>query len=171
VSAPLMTCSMCGHVYDPAGADACAACPLHTGCAMTCCPACGYTAVDPHRSGLARWFAGILGGRAASGRSDAQRAHADGPLPDLMLAELSPGEEASVVAFEGPAADRRAQLQAYGLVPGRRLRVVQQRPVTVLLVDHTELAIEGDLARGVKVQRPAPDRVSEGIRPGLRAHP
>jgi hypothetical protein len=35
------------------------------------------------------------------------------------------------------------------------LVVLQQRPVTVLLVDHTELAIESDLARGIWVQRSA----------------
>lgn len=145
-----MTCSMCGHVYDPAGAQACAACPLHTGCAMTCCPACGYTAVDPNRSALARWFAGIFGGHTTAGRTGTQGTEWDGPRPDRLLAELSPGDEARVVDFEGAAADRRGQLQAYGLVPGRRLRVVQQRPVTVLLVDHTELAIEGDLARGIR---------------------
>jgi Fe2+ transport system protein FeoA len=151
-----MTCSMCGYVFDPAGAQACAACPLHTGCALTCCPACGYTTVDSQRSTLVRWFVGIFGGRAMAGRTGAQRVEGDGPRPGLMLDQLCPGDEANVVAFEGPAADRRAQLQAYGLSPGRRLRVVQQRPVTVLLVDHTELAIEEDLARGVRVQRPTP---------------
>jgi len=150
-----MTCPMCGHVYDPAAAQACAACPLHRGCIMACCPACGYTAVDPNRSSLARWLAAFFNRGTTAGTPRAREDVADDPQRDLLLAELSPGDEASVVAFEGPAADRRAQLQAYGLVPGRRVRVVQQKPVTVLLVDHTELAIEGDLARGVRVQRQA----------------
>ncbi len=51
----------------------------------------------------------------------------------------------------GPAA-RALQLQAYGLIPGRKVRVVQQHPVTVVLADHTELALEGELAAGVLVK-------------------
>jgi ferrous iron transport protein A len=74
---------------------------------------------------------------------------------EVALADLHPGEEARVVAIDGPAAVKRSQLQAYGVVPGRVLVVLQQRPVTVLLVDHTELAIESDLARGIRVQRSA----------------
>jgi Fe2+ transport system protein FeoA len=143
---------MCGHVYDPTSARACAACPLHTGCTLTCCPACGYTTVDPGRSGLARWLDRIAHRRTRA-RGTAERAA--GPQRNLVLAELRPGEEARVVAIDGPATVKRSHLQAYGVVPGRVLVVLQQRPVTVLLVDHTELAIESDLARGIWVQRSA----------------
>lgn len=47
---------------------------------------------------------------------------------------------------------RGAQLNAYGLVPGRWVRVIQCSPVIVVQVDLTEIALEQDLARGVNVQ-------------------
>ncbi len=38
------------------------------------------------------------------------------------------------------------------LVPGRLVQVLQQEPVTVVRADHTELALEGDLASKVLVE-------------------
>ncbi len=38
---------------------------------------------------------------------------------------------------------------------GRLVRVVQQTGATVVLVDHTELALERDLARMILVESPA----------------
>ena len=55
-----ITCSMCGHHFNPAEHIACAACPLQGGCQLVCCPACGYEMVDPSRSGLARLVKGWL---------------------------------------------------------------------------------------------------------------
>ncbi len=49
---------------------------------------------------------------------------------------------------------KRLQLQAYGLAPGRRIRVLQQVPVTVVKADHTELALDSDLAAAVLVELP-----------------
>lgn len=61
----------------------------------------------------------------------------------------------TVVTFSGfgpgLSPERRAHLQAYGLITGRCVRVVQHHPVTVVLVDHCELALEGDLARLVEI--------------------
>lgn len=72
------------------------------------------------------------------------------------LANIRPGERAMVVGFcERMNPERRAHLQAYGLVPGRAVQVVQQSPVTVVQVDHTELALEVELACGVYVTDPA----------------
>jgi Fe2+ transport system protein FeoA len=48
--------------------------------------------------------------------------------------------------------NRRAHLQAYGLVPGHWVEVVQHSPVTIVLVDYTELALERDMARRVAVE-------------------
>lgn len=71
---------------------------------------------------------------------------------ESTLANVPPGERAIVAGFcERMNPERRAHLQAYGLVPGRAVQVVQQYPVTVLQVDHTELALEVELACGVKV--------------------
>lgn len=52
----LLTCSMCGHRFDPAGHVACQSCPLQSGCQLVCCPACGFEMVNPDRSVAARWL-------------------------------------------------------------------------------------------------------------------
>lgn len=49
-----ITCTMCGQAFDPAQAVACQGCPLQRGCQLVRCPACGFEAVDPRRSALAR---------------------------------------------------------------------------------------------------------------------
>jgi len=47
---------------------------------------------------------------------------------------------------------RRTQLMAYGLLPGQKVRVCQQLPVTVIQIAFTELALEGELAEAVQVE-------------------
>jgi Fe2+ transport system protein FeoA len=51
----------------------------------------------------------------------------------------------------GLTAERRAHLQAYGLSPGYWVEVIQHYPVTVVRVEHTELALEAGLACQVQV--------------------
>jgi rubredoxin len=50
----LITCTMCGHRFDPAVHQTCGSCPLQRGCQLVCCPACGFEMVNPERSLLAR---------------------------------------------------------------------------------------------------------------------
>jgi Fe2+ transport system protein FeoA len=45
----------------------------------------------------------------------------------------------------------REQLAAYGLLPGRRVTVLQQQPLTVIVCDHVEIALEKNVARSVEV--------------------
>jgi len=63
----------------------------------------------------------------------------------------------SNVHIEGFAADTphdlRERLLAYGLIPGQHIRVLAQKPVTVLQIEHTELALEKVLAVCVLVSR------------------
>jgi Fe2+ transport system protein FeoA len=47
---------------------------------------------------------------------------------------------------------QREQLTAYGLAPGQTLTVLQQRPMTVILADEVELALEASVARHVWVE-------------------
>jgi len=65
------------------------------------------------------------------------------------LAEVPKGVCVRVVAVSG---SRPLQMQAYGLAPGRLVQVLQQEPVTVVRADHTELALEDDLASKVLVE-------------------
>lgn len=69
------------------------------------------------------------------------------------LLDVPPGGVARVVAFNGMSTSQVESLQAYGLIPGRQVRVRQHAPVTVIEVENIELALENDLARQVKVER------------------
>ncbi len=70
----------------------------------------------------------------------------------LPLAFIAPG---STVHLEeiGPEIDpgQREQLIAYGLAPQRPLSVLQHRPMTVILADEVELAVEHSVARHIWV--------------------
>ncbi|HWB69905.1 MAG TPA: ferrous iron transport protein A [Solirubrobacterales bacterium] len=72
------------------------------------------------------------------------------PRP-TRLSELRPGRRARVVAIEGPAAAWCERLRAYGVVPGCRLLLVQHAPVTVVQVEHLDLAFEAPIAAGILV--------------------
>jgi Fe2+ transport system protein FeoA len=72
----------------------------------------------------------------------------------LTLADISPGRQAKIIGFDSRLpADRHAHLQSYGLIPGYSVRVVQHSPVTIVRVEHLELALERELARQVKVSQ------------------
>lgn len=61
----LLTCTMCGENFDPATHIACQSCPLQKGCALVCCPRCGFEMVDVSQSRLvrlvSRWLPGTSG--------------------------------------------------------------------------------------------------------------
>lgn len=68
------------------------------------------------------------------------------------LCDVLPGARAMIRGFSpAMSAERWAHLQSYGLTPGRWVRVVQHAPVTVIQVEHCELALEDDLARLIEV--------------------
>lgn len=72
----------------------------------------------------------------------------------LPLAFIDPGETV-LLAELGPEIDptQREQLTAYGLSALRPITVIQHRPMTVILADEVELAIEQQIARHVWVIR------------------
>lgn len=72
----------------------------------------------------------------------------------VPLAFLLPGAHAHVDTL-GDAIDptQREQIIAYGLAPGRALTVLQQHPMTLIMVDEVELALEDSVARHVWVTR------------------
>ncbi len=136
-------CAACGHGFERAAAAACGSCPLRRGCPLVCCPACGHVDVDVARSRVARLVTPLLHGRAA------RRPRRAG---ERTLADVPPERCAVVRGFRpGIPADRQEQFRAYGLAAGRAVKVLQQAPVTIVRVDHTELAFERDLARWVLV--------------------
>ena len=77
--------------------------------------------------------------------------HHDARLP---LAFIPPGEEVRLAGL-GDEIDalQREQLTAYGLTENRPLRVLQQKPMTVILAEEVELALEHSVARHIWVVR------------------
>ena len=141
----MIICAMCGNKFDPAANPSCGACPLHGGCATVCCPKCGYSTINPEQSKLVKMFSAFFLKRTAE---------VDAKNGLMTLADIRPGGQTKVAGFSpnlSPA--RLAHLQAYGLVQGHPVRVVQQKPVTVVQVDFVELALEEELARGVFVDQ------------------
>lgn len=132
-----LNCSMCGYDFDADGQAACQSCPLHQGCTMVCCPACGYTTIDHTQSGLVRRISKLWQRRKGHTRRN-------GLYPTLE--QISPGTRAKVFAFHEMEKRQIENLQAFGLSPGQWVRVIQHAPVTVVEVGNTELALEGELA-------------------------
>jgi Fe2+ transport system protein FeoA len=50
-------------------------------------------------------------------------------------------------------AHQREQLTAYGLAENRLIQVLQQRPMTVILAEEIELALEHEVARHIWVEK------------------
>ena len=72
----------------------------------------------------------------------------------LPLAFIAPGSIVHLAAF-GEEIDplQREQLTAYGLAESRPMKVLQQRPMTVILAEEVELALEHEIARHIWVSR------------------
>lgn len=148
-----LTCPLCGFQFAADGHNACQACPLQAGCELVCCPRCGYQLVDTGRSILARLAASLF----RPGRRGSPKTETTGQSiyssAEHTLADVPPGWQAEVVGFKDSLPPgRRAQLQSYGILPDYSLRVVQHSPVTVINLDHTELALEPALAVGIQVK-------------------
>jgi Fe2+ transport system protein FeoA len=78
----------------------------------------------------------------------------------VALTAVAPGARVTVAGFgAGIAVLQLEQLMSYGLVEGRTVEVLEQRPVTVLLLDQTELALEDAVAAAIRVR---PDALSAG---------
>ena len=72
----------------------------------------------------------------------------------VPLAFLLPGARARVASLDDAIdTDQREQLIAYGLAPGRPLAVLQQQPMTLVMIDEVELALENSVSRHVWVTR------------------
>lgn len=143
------TCPLCGYRFTDSAMSACATCPLNAGCKLICCPNCGYQQPDLKTSRLARW----LGRWFKTERPQAPVVACE--LSAICtLAECDPHQPACIRAFRpGISAPRRESLNAFGLLPGRPVMVLQQSPLTVVQVGAAELALETDLASLIEVDR------------------
>jgi Fe2+ transport system protein FeoA len=71
--------------------------------------------------------------------------------PQYVLADVPLYCRARVVDVSALPAAQREQLQGYGIHPGTVMHVMQRTPVTVVQIEHTELAIETEIARAISV--------------------
>ena len=68
------------------------------------------------------------------------------------LAQVKPGSRVQIQDFlEGLSHTRQAHLQSYGVIPGNWVTVIQHSPVTIIEVDHLELALERELAERISI--------------------
>ena len=70
----------------------------------------------------------------------------------IPLAFIAPGTEVYLASL-GEEIDplQREQLTAYGLAESRPIQVLQQKPMTVILAEEVELALEHVVARHIWV--------------------
>jgi len=145
-----MDCPMCGTRFDPMDNPACGTCPLGSGCRLACCPACGYTTVDPAGSKLAGWMSRAIGGR----RRRKHHRHARAIRGDLRA--VQPGRRVRVLNLARLPQGKRRRLEALGLAVGEMIEVLAQAPVTVVQAGHAQLALAGELSSLIDVE-PGPE--------------
>jgi len=92
---------------------------------------------------------GVRGDRRQKGEGGGLAGRPNG---GLTLSQVLPLMTVRVIGFlPGLSAERRSQLQSYGIMPGYRVRVIQQKPVTVIEIEHLEVALERELANKIQV--------------------
>ncbi len=77
-------------------------------------------------------------------------------VEETSIIDLRPGDEATVGRMVGGSAGRLGRLSAYGLAPGARVRLVQKRPVIVIEVGGTRLALDSEVAATLRIVRGEP---------------
>ncbi len=74
----------------------------------------------------------------------------------LPLRRLAVGEEATVVFVHTARHDYLQRLSAFGVAPGRTLRLRQTQPALVIQIGETELAVEPQIGDDIFVKRRQP---------------
>jgi DtxR family Mn-dependent transcriptional regulator len=71
----------------------------------------------------------------------------------VPLTRLAAGEEGKVAYLSSASPSRLHKLMAFGIAPGMRVRVHQHYPTLVVQCEHTQLAMEEEIARDIHVWR------------------
>lgn len=77
---------------------------------------------------------------------------ADSDCASVPLTVLRPGEGATVTCLQDPASRRTYKLAALGILPGARVVLLQRYPAFVFRMGYTEIALDAELARRVRIQ-------------------
>ena len=70
----------------------------------------------------------------------------------VTLDRVQPGASCRILQVTPEGSPSAARLEALGVTPGTRVRLVQRRPTLVLEIGGTTLAIERDLGRTIRVR-------------------
>ena len=146
----MIKCALCGCEFDEQALACHSQCPMSNGCAIICCPNCGYQVVDESKA----WGASLIK-RALSRlrRTPAKSVPRLTPqLPITTLKDLSPGQTAEVVEIASTDAGRLLKLSALGIAPGSRVKIEQQQPVCIIWVGETQLSLDNEVAREIHLQ-------------------
>lgn len=82
----------------------------------------------------------------------------------VRLSTLAVGESGTVSCLENPGSGPTARLAAMGVLPGVHLVLVQRYPGFVFRIGHSELAVDEELARRIRVRREQGAGTSSGYR-------
>ncbi|HKJ92374.1 MAG TPA: FeoA family protein [Longimicrobiales bacterium] len=96
----------------------------------------------------AAWRGACAGGAPVP--DDVRCAHAE--CDSLPLTALRPGDAGTVSCLGDPGSARTYKLAALGVLPGTRIVLLQRHPVYVFRMGYTDLALDAELARRVRVQ-------------------
>lgn len=72
--------------------------------------------------------------------------------------DLRPGQSAEVVSIDSSDAGRLLRLSALGLTPGSVVRLQQRSPACIVWVGETQLSLDGEVAREIRLRVP-PERM------------
>ena len=76
----------------------------------------------------------------------------------VPVTKLSPGEEGRVAYLSSKSQSRLHKLMAFGISPGMNVKVHQHYPTIVLECEHTQLAMEAEIAGDIQVWRSSAER-------------
>ncbi len=145
-------CSLCGHRFEPTGMACHAECPLGSRCGLICCPNCGYQVVDESRSLIGR----LLAGRSV--RSAVPAGRPARQVEEVPLTHVPKGVAVEIRSLRGMPSARSARLSAFGMVPGSSVTMVQRRPVPVVRIGETDLALSEEIVEQIWVATSAAPR-------------
>lgn len=100
---------------------------------------------------------GAVGGRPVAapgerGDAAAERSRQAGiPVSPTCLAKMRVGQAGEVIAVEAPDQAGYRRLFALGLAPGATLRLIQRFPTYVFVVGRTTIAVDAEMAAGIRV--------------------
>ena len=75
-----------------------------------------------------------------------------GPHP---VTKLRSGESGIIVRIASSAPERLVKLSSLGVIPGVRVTLVQRNPAVVLQIAETSIALDGEVADDILVERTA----------------